>query len=418
MKYYRFSDTLLNKVGFAVFMLLLQVLARSTAYSNLWIGIERSYIFTALVCAVMGLIFLIRNIRSLGSIITDRRILLAVVVAVVVLVPMVAKGDWQMMYFSVLLCMLIPIFLSYFTTVKDVSRCYVLISAALGAYSLVGLFLLKPLAQAGVITANTFYSTGGWLMYDFGLTHSVILNNLGVPALRNFGIFREPGLYQVFLFIAIVLNNEWTGWERPWLRWVLNGILMATLITTFATGGVFALGLYLVFLFFDEGFHRKKWAVLGALAVCVGGIGAIAVALASGGTWAYELVGMVEKVYTMSTSLTYRLDSIFSNLDYFLHNPIFGERIATVLYAVEGNTASTMILFAIFGFAGGVLHLASWAALLWKKERGGLGTLILAGIVFITFNTQNTTHDLFFWMFPMLALAERGLPLLKFKKKG
>ena len=417
MKYYRFPDTVLYKIGFPLFLFLVQILARSTAYANIAIGVERSYILTMGLCAVFGMAFVVYNKRELRGILTDRRMLAVVLVTVIVLVPMLVKRDWQMMYFSVLLCLYLPIFLSYFTTLKETARCYVLITAAFAAYSLIGLFLLKPLAQAGVLRANTFYSTGGWLMYDFGLTHSVILNNLGHPALRNFGIFREPGLYQVFLFVAVLLNNEWADWSKNWVRWALNAVLMVTLVTTFATGGVLALGLYFVFLFFDEGFYRKKWAVLGALAVCVAGIGIIAVALAQGGTWAYELVGMVEKVYNMSGSLTNRVDSIFENLSIFLRNPVFGERIATVLYAVEANTASTMILFSIFGLAGGILHLASWAALLWKKDRPLVGTLALAAITFITFNTQNTTHDVYFWLFPMLALTERGLPLLNFRKK-
>ena len=38
---------------------------------------------------------------------------------------------------------------------------------------------------------------------------------------------------------------------------------------------------------------------------------------------------------------------------------------------------------------------------------------------FMSFNTQNLTWDLFFWLFPMVALCQRGLPLIfKSNKKG
>jgi len=74
-------------------------------------------------------------------------------------------------------------------------------------------------------------------------------------------------------------------------------------------------------------------------------------------------------------------------------------------------------MFAIFGIGGGVLHVLSWVALLWKKDRPVVGNLALLVIAFITFNTQNTIHDTFLWLFPMLALMERGLPLLNFRKK-
>ena len=39
--------------------------------------------------------------------------------------------------------------------------------------------------------------------------------------------------------------------------------------------------------------------------------------------------------------------------------------------------------------------------------------LILLVILFLPFNTQNVIHDLFFWLFPVMALMEKGLPLLE-----
>ena len=38
--------------------------------------------------------------------------------------------------------------------------------------------------------------------------------------------------------------------------------------------------------------------------------------------------------------------------------------------------------------------------------------LVLLLILFMSFNTQNLTANVFFWLFPMMALVERGLPLL------
>ena len=42
--------------------------------------------------------------------------------------------------------------------------------------------------------------------------------------------------------------------------------------------------------------------------------------------------------------------------------------------------------------------------------------LILLLILFLSFNTQNLVANVFFWLFPMMALVERGLPLLKRSK--
>ena len=39
--------------------------------------------------------------------------------------------------------------------------------------------------------------------------------------------------------------------------------------------------------------------------------------------------------------------------------------------------------------------------------------LILLLILFVPFNTQNVIHDMFFWLFPVMALVEKGIPFLQ-----
>ena len=71
-----------------------------------------------------------------------------------------------------------------------------------------------------------------------------------------------------------------------------------------------------------------------------------------------------------------------------------------------------MLMFAIFGILGGGLHLASWLALLWSRERKVWVNIALVLIVLMSFNTQNIIADVFFWLFPMMALTERAVPIL------
>jgi hypothetical protein len=86
-----------------------------------------------------------------------------------------------------------------------------------------------------------------------------------------------------------------------------------------------------------------------------------------------------------------------------------------VLEAVEHNTTSTMLMFAMFGIFGGGLHLISWVALTWDPERKTWVNLALLVIMLMSFNTQNIIADMFFWLFPILALTEKGLPLITAK---
>ena len=63
--------------------------------------------------------------------------------------------------------------------------------------------------------------------------------------------------------------------------------------------------------------------------------------------------------------------------------------------------------------ANTTLNVAAWIALVWKRDRNVFGNLILLCIMFMSFNTQNLVANVFFWLFPMMALVERGLPGLK-----
>lgn len=412
MTNYRFPENKLTKLLFPLFLLALQMVARSTMYTSTFLGFGLSQVIMIGLVLALGLTFLVRNRRNWKQILMDRRMLAFAAAALVVLVPMVVKQDWQLMYFSILLAWFFAIFLTYFLTLEELSRCYVGIMTVLCLFSLTGLFVLKPMVHAGLLPGNNFDSPGGWHMFNFGLTFVCDRNIHMDDALRAFGIFREPGLFQIFLFIAIHLNNYWVSWKRQWQMWVVDVILFASMLTTFATGGVLALGLYIVFLFFDKGLYRDRRLQILAVVLVLLGIVLIGVALAQGGTWAYELVGMVEKIYNRTYSYTARLDSIAADAAYFFANPVFGAGMAEVMYSVPNNTATSPIIFAVFGIVGGCVHVLSWAALAWKKERHWVMNLLLMVILFIPFNTQSVVADMFFWLFPIMALAERGLPML------
>ena len=124
----------------------------------------------------------------------------------------------------------------------------------------------------------------------------------------------------------------------------------------------------------------------------------------------YEYYDMFLRFTTDSDSMKDRKDAIMTNLQFIAGNPLIGEAIADVLHGTTHNTSSTLLLYAIFGVAGGTLNVAAWIALLWKRERNFLGNLILLPILFLSFNTQNLVANVFFWLFPMMALVERGLP--------
>ena len=415
MKQYPLINSKSAKFLFGLFLLAMLFLSRDTLFSSCLMGFAKSQVVMFGLVILLGSIFLWVNRKNLAEIIKDLRILVLILSSLVILVPMIVKQDWQLMYLSILFCVLTAVFLTYFTTGREVAKYYVVILTVLGLYSIFVTYCLKVPAREGLINPNVFYNSTDSEFFDFGFAYVLTLKYWH----RNFGIFREPGVYQYFVLLAVYLNNYLVQWNRQWKLWFCNVALAFTMLSTFAIGGFAELGLLIVFLYFDKKWYREKWGkVAGVVAVLTlaGAVGYFFYSMRQPGfnkSILYEFYDMFIRLTTDSNSKLDRKDAIVTNLRYFFGNPVFGNGIAEVLHGTNHNTSSTMLLYAIFGVAGGTLNVAAWIALLWKRERKVFGNLVLLLILFMSFNTQNLTANVFFWLFPMMALVERGLPLLK-----
>ena len=415
MQYYRFPENKVFKTAFGVILLLILMMTRDTMYSMAALGFYKCQFLMLGLIAVLGLAFLWHNRKNLKNILTDRRILAVVLVSLVFLVPVVVKRDWQLMYLSILLGIYFAIFLSYFVTVKEVAKCYVLFMSVLGVWSVLCTYVLRIFLDNGIFAVPVVYNSLDIPFHNFGLA---FVSDWFVKN-RNFGIFREPGVHQFFLLIALYLNNYQLSWDKSWKLWAVNGILAVTMLTTFATGGVIEMGLLAVVLFFDKKWYADKRARMIAIALVVTIAAFIGFNMVVQTPIYYEVRDMVLKFVLNPESTGARFGSIAVGVEIFFQHPIFGTTVENVLHAVQDNTSSTLILYGLFGFIGGTVNVIGWVALVWKKEQKIWVNLSLLVILFMSFNTQNLTWNVFFWLFPMLALAERGLPLFdKLRRKG
>lgn len=141
-----------------------------------------------------------------------------------------------------------------------------------GAYSVLAAYILRIGVDRGAYAVPVFRNSMGFEFHNFFLS---IVPDTYVKN-RNFGIFREPGVYQFFLITALYLNNYEVEWKKTWQLWLVNGILAATMVSTFATGGVAEMGLLAIVLFFDKKWYRDKriCAVAVGLILCVAVIAA------------------------------------------------------------------------------------------------------------------------------------------------
>lgn len=415
MKQYPLFHNRAGKLAFGFFLLAMLFLSRDTLFSSCLMGFAESQILMMGLMAALGVVFLWVNRKEFLLILKDRRMLLILASSLVLVLPMAVKRDWQLMYFSILFCVLTGVFLTYFTSCSDVAKIYVVLLVVLGIYSIFATYVLRKLAMAGMIQPAVFENSKGWEFFDFVFAYAVNLKYWH----RNCGIFREPGVYQFFVLLAVYLNNYWVDWNRQWKLWFCNVALAFTMLTTFAIGGFAELGLFIVFVYIDKKWYREKWGKIAGITFTAAMIAVIGYVVYRvlwtyfEDTILYEFYDMFIRLFTKSDSATDRWDAIVTNLRFMFQNPLVGDTIANVLHGTEHNTSSTLLLFAILGLMGGTLNVAAWIALLWKRERKIIGNLILMVTMFMSFNTQNLTANVFFWLFPMMALVERGLPLIK-----
>lgn len=412
MKYYRLTENRTGKLLFGVLLFVLLYLTRTGLTASAIVGINLGQFLSLGAVCLVGVLFLMRNRGQWKEIFTDRRLIVAAVSAAILLLSALLKRDFQMMYLSVLVCVLIPVFLTYFISVRDAAKYYVCLMTVLAVWSVLAAYILRRLPDNGIVNVPIFFTSRKVEFYNFGLSYVArfYVKN------RNFGIFREPGVYQFFIMLALFLNNYRVDWKKSGTMWIVNVILAVTMLTTLATGGVAELGLFVVLVFFEKKLYKDKKMLIAAALLVIGVIAALAVICMQKGELYWELYGMViAKIFGGEASSTDRLAALLIDLDYFLKNPILGEKLSTVLYAVEHNTASTMLMLAIFGIGGGVLHIAAWTALVWDKERHWGYNLVLLVIMLLSVNTQNFIADQFFWLFPMMALTEKSVPMLKKK---
>ena len=122
MKQYPLLHHRAAKVLFALFLTAMLFLSRDTLFSSCLVGFAKSQILMLGLIALLGVLFLWVNRKEILQILKDRRTLVLLASALVIVLPMVLKRDWQLMYFSILLCVLTAVFLTYFTSGREVAR--------------------------------------------------------------------------------------------------------------------------------------------------------------------------------------------------------------------------------------------------------------------------------------------------------
>lgn len=395
------------RMAFIAYLFFLVYLSRDSQAGLYLLGFTKAQMLSFAITGLVGLAFLFYNRKRLPSVLWNGRIVLAIVFSLAILLPMIAKRDWQLMYISMVYCILAAVLISYFASLGETAKMSVLLISFLAAWSLVCTYFLRLPADRGILVPPTFANSFQAEFYNY----LFCFVSKTYAHLRNFGIFREPGVYQFFLFLALYLNNYQVIWETETTMWALNGLLTLTMLSTFSTAGVAVTVVFLAVLYFDKQVYAtplgKKLSLVfsGLLLVVIGWLVIAKPVLYT------QLRLMAEKLFTSNNSLNDRVDCILFNLYVIQWHPFQGRELAYILETVTHNTSSSTILFGVLGMISGWLNLFGWVALVFRGKGKLLMKLTAFAALAVTFNTENLITNPFFWLFPILALTEGLLPL-------
>ena len=400
--------------AFIAYLFFLVYLSRDSQAGLYLLGFTRAQLLSFAITGMVAVIFLIYNRKRFLSVLWNGRIPLAILFSLTILIPMIVKRDWQLMYISMVYCILAAVLISYFASLKETAKASVLLISFLAAWSLVCTYFLRIPADRGILVPPTFSNSFQAEFYNY----LFCFVSRTYAHIRNFGIFREPGVYQFFLFLALYLNNYQVTWDKEQTMWALNGLLTLTMLSTFSTAGVAVTVVFLVVLYFDKQVYATP---LGKkLSLAFGGL------LLAAALWLViakpvlytQLQLMAEKLFTSNNSLNDRLDCIPFNLYVIQWDVYTGRELAYILETVTHNTSSSTILFGILGMISGWLNLFGWVTLVFRGKGKLPMKLVSLAALAVTFNTENLITNPFFWLFPILALIEGLLPLFAGKPKN
>ena len=281
---------------------------------------------------------------------------------------------------------------------EDYLESYLITMIIYSVYSLVATYTLLPLVMQWDI--SLFSSSDNFLgtpFLDMGLAFSVKWDGL----MRNQGIFREPGVFQFFLLVALVVEMFFV---RRKIKPVFILVLTITLITTFSTTGYFCSIPLLLAFFIKDGSKICIKNLFLVLAIIFGLLLLINLSEESSFLFSRSINKVGQDTDNISTLV--RGYSILNVLEMSLYSPIWGSSFCNGLtyivqnfndYGTDDVTGTMFIIIMGLGYPIGFwcnINFYKFCSLFNKNIY--VKSLIFISL-FLSLNTQNLINNTLLW---------------------
>ena len=318
----------------------------------------------------------------------------SVIMVTLLLITMALNQDIRGAYFVFLLSWGTAFALVHIIPFKRFIELYTSIIYFLAISSLIALYVIFPFVDMlpGFFVSR-FINIAGVPFINMGISYVIDFPNY----LRNLGIFREPGVYQIFLNFALMFELYFNSTMGIRFRRIL--VFIATILSTFSVPGYLA-GLLLIlgYLFYERSHNSMQRRKLLALLLLIGLAGMVLYLVE--GAFRTEFVGAIDKLLTGGVTFHGRVTAVTATLQAWQLRPIFGSGISsgllTEVYArisrdVLGTvhiTTTHGAFLVVFGSLFTVLNLYMIYRLACKLSSVRLFRVLLFATIMLMLNTQ------------------------------
>lgn len=313
--------------------------------------------------------------------------------------------DFSVKYGWVMILVMIAVLYTNLVEFSEFSDLFVKIMCVLAIGSLLGaavFFTSRDILKIFPVITNA----SGLNYYYLILT---VEADWAQQVFRNYGIFREPGMYIIFLNMALLFELN-RGKKTSYWRTLL---LCLTVITTLSTAGYIVTGFVACFGVFGSALvtEKKKRVLL----ICT--LVVVVIAALLNFNRIYALV--FEKLLTSNESKSARFGSIwinflliFKNLFSFMFGRGFsGTENGFLASAAEKgiaphNTSTVFKLMALFGFPHLVVFLRNLYVCCMKHFRSKYLAVIAAIALFLLYNNEEMVSNVLVYLLPFYACVD------------
>lgn len=279
-------------------------------------------------------------------------------------------------------------------------------------------FFLATASIVAVVVSSVLPSIVGYLpkvinsvgqvygFYGFGFLPEVISSAIT----RNYGIFREPGVYAIFLLLAVIF--ELFVIETNSLKRIM--VYVVAMFLTFSTMSFLAIPLVLAVYFLkistSSNSSVKHPSILKFLAILM------VLIFIVGLTGNFEKIfGLVfNKLFTENSSRDSRTSAIFTNIDMMMRNPICGNgfsfvednfRTYSLKYTSYGghNTNTLLKVLSVYGIPYCLLLIYSLYRF-FRQHSGGFIAFALLVVLAVILSNEDLIVNVMLYVFAFYGL--------------